>query len=174
MLHSPSGFPSRISCKIIGCDFSSLDTFTYRLLKAESYKYHVANLYRAGGFRAHAISNQTFPAVLKQGFHLGNVLDDDAAGNCARPHGCQKFVKIIRQCHVGPLIHDAVYRDRQFPMVFPVCHIIKGLEQVTVNHAYQIIKAGIRIRDTTKQRHLFLPDAVKIQFIGTGKIGDLF
>lgn len=36
MLHSPSGFPSRISCRIIGCDFSSPDTFTYRLLKAVS------------------------------------------------------------------------------------------------------------------------------------------
>ena len=39
---------------------------------------------------------------------------------------------------------------------------------------FQIIEAGIRIRDTAKQRHLFLPDAVKIQFIGTGQIGDLF
>ena len=42
MLHSPSGFPSRISCRIIGCDFSSLDTFTYCLLKAVFYKYHAA------------------------------------------------------------------------------------------------------------------------------------
>ena len=42
MLHSPSGFPSRISCKIIGCDFSSLDTFTYCLLKAVFHKYHAA------------------------------------------------------------------------------------------------------------------------------------
>lgn len=56
MLHSPSGFPSRISCRIIGCDFSSLDTFTYCLLKAVSCKYRVANLYCAGDFWAHAIS----------------------------------------------------------------------------------------------------------------------
>ena len=42
MLHSPSGFPSRISCRIIGCDFSSLDTFTYCLLKAVFHKYHAA------------------------------------------------------------------------------------------------------------------------------------
>ena len=40
MLHSPSGFPSRISCRIIGCDFLSLDTFAYCLLKAVSCKYH--------------------------------------------------------------------------------------------------------------------------------------
>ena len=57
MLHSPSGFPSRISCRIIGCDFSSPDTFTYRLLKAVSCKYHVANLYCAGDFRAHTLSD---------------------------------------------------------------------------------------------------------------------
>ncbi len=47
MLHSPSGFPSRISCRIIGCDFSSLDTFTYRLLKAAFHKNHVTKIYNA-------------------------------------------------------------------------------------------------------------------------------
>ena len=86
------------------------------------------------------------------------------------PEACQ----IIRQRHVWPLIHDAVYRNGQFPMVFPVRHIVKGLKEVTINHAHQIIEAGIRVWDTAKQRHLFLPDAVKIQFIGTGQIGDLF
>lgn len=62
MLHSPSGFPSRISCRIIGCDFSSPDTFTYRLLKAVSCKYHVANLYCAGDFWAHAVTGIGFPS----------------------------------------------------------------------------------------------------------------
>lgn len=77
MLHSPSGFPSRISCKIIGCDFSSLDTFTYRLLKAESYKYHVANLYRAGGFRAHAISDNFLPLIQRiPVLHLRKILEN--------------------------------------------------------------------------------------------------
>ncbi len=47
MLHSPSGFPSRISCRIIGCDFSSLDTSTYRLLKAVFHKNHVTKIYNA-------------------------------------------------------------------------------------------------------------------------------
>jgi hypothetical protein len=59
-------------------------------------------------------------------------------------------------------------------MVFPVRHIVKGLKEVTINHTHQIIEAGIRIWDTAKQCHLFLPDAVKIQFIGTGQIGNLF
>lgn len=47
MLHSPSGFPSRISRRIIGCDFSSLDTFTHCLLKAVFHKYHAAKIYNA-------------------------------------------------------------------------------------------------------------------------------
>ena len=47
MLHSPSGFPSRISCRIIGCDFSSHDTFTYRLLKAAFHKNHTTKIYIA-------------------------------------------------------------------------------------------------------------------------------
>lgn len=78
MLHSPSGFPSRISCRIIGCDFSSPDTFTYRLLKAVSCKYHVANLYCAGDFRAHAvpytgmiISSRETQAVREKVIRLG-------------------------------------------------------------------------------------------------------
>ena len=75
MLHSPSGFPSRISCRIIGCDFSSPDTFTYRLLKAVSCKYHVANLYCAGDFWAHTITRYGFPGFLKQSLDLGKVLD---------------------------------------------------------------------------------------------------
>ena len=64
MLHSPSGFPSRISCRIIGCDFSSPDTFAYRLLKAVSCKYHVANLYCAGDFWAHAVADNGIGVVL--------------------------------------------------------------------------------------------------------------
>lgn len=77
MLHSPSGFPSRISCRIIGCDFSSPDTFTYRLLKAVSCKYHVANLYCAGDFWAHAVAHDAFPLFLKEGFKLCQVLQNN-------------------------------------------------------------------------------------------------
>ena len=58
-------------------------------------------------------------------------------------------------------------------MVFPVCHIVQGLEQVAVDHPHQIIKGRIRIRDTAEQRHLFLPDAPQVQFIGTGQVGDV-
>ena len=68
MLHSPSGFPSRISCRIIGCDFSSPDTFTYRLLKAVSCKYHVANLYCADDFWAHAVADYGIGVVFVNGF----------------------------------------------------------------------------------------------------------
>lgn len=41
-----------------------LDTFTYRLLKAASYNYRVANLYRAGDFRAHAVAQNFLPLVV--------------------------------------------------------------------------------------------------------------
>ena len=40
MLHSPSGFPFRISRGIIGFGFLPLDTFTYPLLKGESTQPH--------------------------------------------------------------------------------------------------------------------------------------
>ena len=80
--HTLYTFPSRISCRIIGCDSSSLDTFTYRLLMAESYKYRVTNLYRAcGDFRVHAVAYQALMGVLEQRLDLAHVLHDDAAGN---------------------------------------------------------------------------------------------
>ena len=63
--HTLYTFPSRISCRIIGCDSSSLDTFTYRLLKAESYKYRVTNLYRAcGDIRAHTVYKHLYETCL--------------------------------------------------------------------------------------------------------------
>ena len=97
MLHSPSGFPSRISCRIIGCDFSSPDTFTYRLLKAVSCKYHVANLYCAGDFWAHAVTYNAFPLLFKQGFKLCQVLQDNTYRYPTGTHNRKNFVEVIRE-----------------------------------------------------------------------------
>ena len=80
MLHSPSGFPSRISRRIIGCfplnggppfpvSFGrERDTFTYRLLKAVSRSYRAAVLLCAGGFWAHAVAGDGIGVVLIKRF----------------------------------------------------------------------------------------------------------
>ena len=54
-----------------------------------------------------------------------------------------------------------------------VCHVIKSLEKLAVDHAYQIIQRGIRIRDTAEKGYFLLAHAGKIQLIGIGQLGDL-
>ncbi len=54
MLHSPLGFPSWISCEIMGCFFSPafLDIFTHRLLKAV-FQYSHATTFSGNYLWAH-------------------------------------------------------------------------------------------------------------------------
>lgn len=54
-----------------------------------------------------------------------------------------------------------------------VCHVIKRLEKLAVDHAYQIIQRGIRIRDTAEKGNFLFAHAGKSQFIGIGQLGDL-
>ena len=54
-----------------------------------------------------------------------------------------------------------------------VCHVIKRLEKLAVDHAYQIIQRGIRIRDTAEKGNFLFAHAGKVQFIGIGQLGDL-
>ena len=55
-----------------------------------------------------------------------------------------------------------------------VCHVIKRLEKLAVDHAYQIIQRGIRIRDTAEKGNFSFTHAGKIQFIGIGQLGNLW
>lgn len=54
-----------------------------------------------------------------------------------------------------------------------VCHVIKRLEKLAVDHAYQIIQRGVCIRDTTEKGNFSFSHAGKIQFISIGQLGDL-
>ena len=54
-----------------------------------------------------------------------------------------------------------------------VCHIIKSLEKLAVDHTYQIIQRGVRIRNTAEKGNFSFAHAGKIQFIGIGQLGDL-
>lgn len=65
-------------------------------------------------------------------------------------------------------IHDTVDGYRQSPSIFPVCYIIQCLEQITINHAYQIVQRSIGIGDTAEQRHFLFSDTCQIQLIRTG------
>ena len=54
-----------------------------------------------------------------------------------------------------------------------VCHIIKRLEKLAVDHAYQIIQRCVRIRDTAEKGNFSFAHAGKIQLIVIGQLGDL-
>ena len=54
-----------------------------------------------------------------------------------------------------------------------VCHVIKRLEKLAVDHAYQIIQRGVCIRDTAEKGNFSFSHVGKIQFISIGQLGDL-
>ena len=54
-----------------------------------------------------------------------------------------------------------------------VCHVIKRLEKLAVDHAYQIIQRGVCIRDTAEKGNFSFSHAGKIQFISIGQLGNL-
>lgn len=79
-------------------------------------------------------------------------LDDDAA-EIARDLMLPEAVKIIRQRHVWP---PSIMQctDRKFSMVFPIIRHSKGFEEVTVDHAHQIIESASGIQQNSAT---FLP-----------------
>lgn len=104
---------------------------------------------------------------------MAHVLDDDAAVNGTGTAGCQDLLKLIWQGYVWKLIHDAVDRNREGTAMHTVCHVIKRLEKLAVDHAYQIIQRGVCIRDTAEKGNFSFSHAGKIQFISIGQLGDL-
>mgnify|MGYP007012934839 CR=1 FL=1 len=75
--------------------------------------------------------------------------------------------------YVWKLIHDAVDRNREGTAMHTVRHVIKRLEKLAVDHAYQIIQRGVCIRDTAEKGNFSFSHTGKIQFISIGQLGDL-
>ena len=115
------------------------------------------------------VADDGFPLLFKQRLELGNVLDDDRNTDIPGAHGSQQLVEIIRQAHVGELIHEKMHRYGQATAVYPVGRIKKFLEGAGIQQAYQEIEAGVVVRDQRKKRHFFLAQAGKVQFIRGGE-----
>ena len=47
-------------------------------------------------------------------------------------------------------------RHRQPAFVLTISHIIQCLDELTVNHAHQVVEGFVRVRQAAEQRHLFL------------------
>ncbi len=93
--------------------------------------------------------------LFKQRLELGNVLNDDGNADIPGAHGGQQLVEIIRQAHVGELIHEKMHRYGQATAVYPVGRIKKFLESAGIQQTYQEIEAGVVVRDEGKECHFF-------------------
>ena len=52
-----------------------------------------------------AVAQNGFPLLFKQVLQLCDVLNDDRHEHITGTHGCQQFVKVIGQAHIGELVH---------------------------------------------------------------------
>ena len=96
---------------------------------------HINGLLAEVGFRNHfvgagfiaaqiqkliAVAQDGFPLLFKQVLKLGDILNDDGHKHIPGTHGRQQLVKIIRQAHIGELVHEKVDGNRQRSLVFIV------------------------------------------------------
>ena len=121
-----------------------------------------------------AQADQRFPTVFVHRLELRDVLHDDAAKNTTRTHrrkGRQKAV--LGQRDVRELVHQAMHRHRQPPLVYTVGLAVERLDELRIHHADEIVEALVRIRDAAEQRHFFLPQLVQVQLVRHGQTVDL-
>lgn len=105
--------------------------------------------------------------LFKQVLQLGDILDDDGHEYIPGTHGCQQLVKIIRQAHIGKLIHEKMDRNRQGTLLLIIRQPEKLFKSTAIDHADQKIEAHIVVGNQGEQRHFFLAQGCKFQFIRT-------
>ena len=60
-------------------------------------------------------------------------------------------------------------RHRQPALVFPVGYKVQGLDQLPVNHAYQIVEGFIAVGNAAEQGYLFLAHFLQMEIVGIGQ-----
>ena len=106
--------------------------------------------------------------LIKECFQLGQILEDDADGNFPASHGGKELVKIIRQGHVGKLVHDKVDMDRQPPAMLKVRLSVELLEQLGVEHSDDEVVGTVAVRDHGKDGGFPFPNFSKLHFVCLG------
>ena len=119
-----------------------------------------------------AVAQDALPLFFKEGFQLGNVLQDDGYRDIPRTHGGQQLVEVIRQAHVRKFIHEKVHRHRQASPVLVVGQMEQLLENLGVQDGHQEIEAGVVIGNQGEQGHFFLSQAGQIQLVCGGEGGE--
>ena len=99
------------------------------------------------------VTCQRFPVILKHGFDLCNVLDDDIGTHISGTHGSQHVDKVFWQCDIGKFIEPECHMDRKFPFVFFVRNQFQFLEHLRIQHPADKVVGLVIIRDLQKQCH---------------------
>ena len=92
-----------------------------------------------------AVAHNGFPLLLKQGFELREVLNDNAHRDFPAPHGRKQLVKLIGKGDVGELVHDKVDMDREPAAVDHIGLIVELLEKLRIQHSNDEIEAAVVI-----------------------------
>ena len=114
------------------------------------------------------IAYDAFPLLVKERFQLGQILEDDADGNFPASHGGKKLIEIIRQGHVGKLVHDKVDMDRQPPAMLKVRLSIELLEQLGVEHSDDEVVGAVTVGDHRKDGGFPFSNFSQLHFIRLG------
>ena len=110
------------------------------------------------------VAGDGFPGILVEFLDLRHVLDDRAARNVAGTHGRQ-FPWEPRQVDGRRFVEDEVDMTRQCAMVQLVCTVVKRLEYLGVQQAYQKVEGRIIIRDHGIEGALFLAQCVQVHIV---------
>ena len=105
---------------------------------------------------------------------MRHILRDVAAKDVAASHGGKPGQKVVgRQGDIGGLVDEQMNRHRQPALVFPVGYEVEGLDELPVNHAYQIVEGFIAVGNTAEQGYLFLAHFLQMEVVGIGQSCDL-
>ena len=110
------------------------------------------------------VAGDCFPGILVEFLDLRHVLDDRAARNVAGTHG-RKLPRQPRQIDRWRFVQDKVDMTRQCPMVDLVCTVVKRLEYLGVQQAYQKVEGRIIVRDHGIEGALFLAQCVQVHIV---------
>ena len=89
------------------------------------------------------VAHNAFPLLFKECLKLCQILKNDADGYATGAHHRKNLVKIIRQAHVGKLVHDEMAVDRQAASVLVVGKIKELLEKLRIKDTDKKVKTRI-------------------------------
>ena len=120
------------------------------------------------------VSHYGFPLLLKERSQLGEVLQYHRHRDLPGPHGGQHLLELIRQRHVGELVHYEVDVYRKPTSVYPVRRVVKLLEQLGIQHPDEEVVGAVVVRYDREYRRLPLSDLIQLHLIAPGHRRDGF